>query len=48
MRVPKEVISWIKRTRSLRHDIYEVFILLAGAGLLIYGIIKCYWFWISS
>jgi len=28
--------EWLKRTRSLRHDIYEVLIWVVGIGIVIY------------
>jgi hypothetical protein len=32
--------EWLKRTRSLRHDIYEVLIWVVGIGIIIYCSIK--------
>jgi len=32
--------EWLKRTRSLRHDIYEVLIWIVGISIVIYYCIK--------
>jgi hypothetical protein len=32
--------DWLRKTRSLRHDIYEVMMWVVGIGLVIYYVIK--------
>jgi len=32
--------DWLRRTRSLRHDIYEVMIWVVGIGIVVYCFVR--------
>jgi len=32
--------NWLKKTRSLRHDIYEVMIWVVGIGIVVYYFVR--------
>ena len=40
-KMKESIKNWLQKTRSLRHDIYEVMIWIVGIGLVVYYLVGC-------